>query len=125
MEYYGHEAYLFLLRCLTENIDFRDQRNQRDQPKLQFLQQVSQSLPSVSGQHLDQFSVTISFLSRSNTRFRGDRCDRCHSQEAQRLGENSNFGTLIGAALEDIEGVNEEFLVRLPHPTYAQNTPSQ
>ena len=41
LDAYGFEAYQFFIRCLTETTEFKDHKgNQRDQPKLQLLEQV-------------------------------------------------------------------------------------
>jgi hypothetical protein len=44
LDAYGFEAYQFFLRCLTETTEFKDHKgNQRDQPKLQLLEQASRN----------------------------------------------------------------------------------
>lgn len=36
---YGHDAYLYLLRCLVDQIDLKDQKGQKDQLKIQLLKE--------------------------------------------------------------------------------------
>jgi len=45
LDAYGFEAYQFFIRCLTETTEFKDHKgNQRDQPKLQLLEQEAKRL---------------------------------------------------------------------------------
>ncbi|KAL6040721.1 CCR4-NOT core subunit cdc39, partial [Balamuthia mandrillaris] len=41
---YGHDAYLYLLRCLVEQIDVKDYKIQKDHPKIQLLHQQTLEL---------------------------------------------------------------------------------
>jgi hypothetical protein len=41
---YGQDAYLYLLRCLVEQIDFKDQKGQKDQQRIQLLRTQLQHL---------------------------------------------------------------------------------
>eukprot|EP01045_Picozoa_sp_COSAG04_P035455 COSAG04_NODE_8193_length_1008_cov_1.465347_1_plen_313_part_10 len=68
VELYGHDARLYLLRCLVDHIDFRDQKSGKDALKVGLLNQelakVSsrQNFVSIVCQALEQVSITEDFL---------------------------------------------------------------
>eukprot|EP01050_Picozoa_sp_SAG11_P016654 SAG11_NODE_2300_length_3551_cov_1.734067_2_plen_367_part_00 len=68
VELYGHDARLYLLRCLVDHIDFRDQKSGKDALKVTLLNQelakVSgrQNFVSIVCQALENVSITEDFL---------------------------------------------------------------
>ena len=44
MKLYGNDAFLYLVRCLVEQIDFADHKGQKDQYRIQLLQQQISNL---------------------------------------------------------------------------------
>ena len=68
VDLYGHDARLYLLRCLVDHIDFRDQKSGKDALKVTLLNQelakVSgrQNFVSIVCQALENVSITEEFL---------------------------------------------------------------